>query len=148
MRVSWLAVAIGLVLPHVTIAASQPPLGRWLTENRNAVISIEPCGPALCGRIVGLPMDLPSDPIPVDHTGRSQCGLTIISGATQDGNAWIANIIDPRTGATYRAQLVPDGALLKVRGYVGIPLFGLTQVWTPFGGAVPSDCRLPPRSPG
>ena len=112
MRLARLAFA---VLCSLLPAAAPParaapsndaaPVGRWLTEGRDAVIAIEACGDALCGRIVGIPLDGPQDPIPTDHQGRSQCGLGIIQGAVpgEDGT-WSARIVDPRDGSVYRAS--------------------------------------------
>ena len=145
----------GMALCLLALAAALParamphngdaPVGRWLTEDRDAVIDIESCGDALCGRIVGITLDRPQDPIPTDHAGRSQCGLDIIQGVVPaDGGAWSARIVDPRDGSIYSARLHLDPEhRLHLRGYIGIPLFGRTQVWTPFERSVPENCRLP-----
>jgi hypothetical protein len=59
-------------------------------------------------------------------------GLTIIKGMRRDGLKYEGGtIMDPRDGKVYHAQmeLSPDAQKLSVRGYIGIPLLGQTQVW-------------------
>ncbi len=147
MRPARVAAVLGLLsaAPSVQAAERDTPVGRWLTQDKEAVIAIEPCGAMLCGRIVGVTLDHPDDPFPTDNEGRSQCGLTIIRGGVPDGEqSWAIRITDPRDGKTYRARMrLDEQRRLRVRGYVGIPLLGRTEVWTPFHAAIGENCRLP-----
>ena len=126
-------------------AEQDTPVGRWLTQNKGAVIAIEPCGTMLCGRIVGISLDHPDNPLPTDNEGHSQCGLTIIRDGVPDGEqGWDIRITDPRNGKVYRAIMrLDEQRRLRVRGYIGVPLLGHTEVWTPFHAAIGENCRLP-----
>jgi len=127
--------------------AGQMPTGRWMTPDHDAVIQIVPCGAELCGQIVGMVLQ-PTDAVPRDWAGASQCDLTIIRAAAEresDGRlVWRGTIVNPRNGTAYHAQFrIGADHQLHLRGYVGLPIFGLTQRWTSYTGpAAPADCRL------
>lgn len=59
-------------------------------------------------------------------------GMTILSGMKQDGSEYNGGqILDPDNGKIYRSKLtlVEGGKKLNVRGYIGMPLLGRSQVW-------------------
>jgi len=39
-------------------------------------------------------------------------------------------IYDPKNGKTYSCKMTLEGNKLKIRGYIGISLFGRSEVWT------------------
>lgn len=139
--------ALGIaVLPHLAGAqAGGGVAGRWLTQDGKGVIAIAPCGNSICGRIDWMnpppnanPYYVPVDKHNPDPSRRRQpiCGLEIIYGFHHDGggnpDSWVeGDIYDPDSGNIYHANIrLIDANHLSLRGYVGIPLFGESQVWT------------------
>jgi uncharacterized protein (DUF2147 family) len=120
------------------------PIGVWLTQDHGGVIAISPCEDRLCARIVGVVLDHPTDPVPADYRGVSQCGLALISDARlARPGLWKGHILDPRNGDVFDVELKLDAqGRLALRGYLGVPLLGRTETWTRYRGAVPSDCRM------
>jgi len=120
-----------------------PLEGLWLTQDGGGVIRIATCGGVLCGWIAGLDLG-PGEEPERDVHGRSQCGLPLIQALEQVTAAeWRGSITNPRDGRTYDARLSLDQqGRLNLRGYVLVPLFGSTQVWTRYNGEIGPDCRM------
>ena len=58
--------------------------------------------------------------------------MDILWGLRKQGDEYTGGeILDPFSGNIYRAKLslLENGTVLKVRGYVGVSLFGRTQIW-------------------
>jgi len=134
--------AVGLITTPA-LAQTASPVGTWFTANGHGVVAIGQCGDALCGRIVGIDRSA-TDPMPTDVQGRPQCGLTIITNQRPDADgSWMGEITDPRDGGKYQAKLwVDEGGNLHLRGFIGIPLLGSTQIWHKFTGHLAGECRL------
>jgi uncharacterized protein (DUF2147 family) len=156
IRGLWVSAAVmlaGLAIAAPTLSAhadpdGSPAIGQWLTEDHRAVIDIERCGDGtLCGHLVWM------DPVPEnkgkppidDHNpsaelrGRPLCGLVMLGGFKQLGeHEWSDGwIYDPENGKTYHAEITDaTDTSLKLRGYVGMPLFGVTQLWTRLSSSV------------
>ena len=118
--------------------------GLWVdhreADKRKVAVWIEDCDGLLCGRIYWQKKPLSADGRPkydrhnpdAAQRERPLCGLRILTGfrRTMD-RAWSAgHIYNPNDGRTYSStlQLEPDGSL-RIRGYVGLSLFGKTVEW-------------------
>ncbi len=59
-------------------------------------------------------------------------GLTILSGMKRDGDEYNGGtILDPGNGKVYSSKLfvVEAGKKLNVRGFIGMPFLGRSQIW-------------------
>lgn len=115
--------------------AAEPATGRWVTAEQDAVVSIAPCGKALCGTVdrflvpppQGLDQRDVNNPDPKLRS-RKLLGLTILSQFIADGASWRGRIYDPKNGKSYRSIIRRKGAnVLEVKGCIGP--FCQTQVW-------------------
>ena len=120
-------------------AAVDPIDGLWLTEDGAAVVRLYSCGGDVCGRFYwiapgqGGPGQIDSNNHDPAKRLRPLCGMQFIGGfkKTDEGEydgGWIYN---PEDGEDYNAELTleKDGTL-SLRGYVLLPVFGQSQVWT------------------
>ena len=117
--------------------------GVWV-DNRDGgkhkvAVTIEDCDGLLCGRIYWLKKPLSGGAPKRDQHNpdaalrdRPLCGLTILSGFQNARERhWTAgHIYNPNDGRTFKStiELENDGSL-RIRGYVGLALFGKTVEW-------------------
>ncbi len=125
-------------------SASPPtaPTGLWLTSDGAGVVAITQCGDTICGHFAAF-RKLPA---PQNWQGATECKFEFIHQLRRspDNNGlWQGSITDPTTGDDYNATVerFPDGSL-HLRGYLGIPLLGRTEVWKPYSGSVSNDCEM------
>ena len=119
--------------------AADPVQGRWITEEKDAVITIAPCGAKLCGRIskflVAPPQGLDQRDVnnkDASKRNRKLLGMPVLTGFVEDGDEWRGTIYDPKSGKTYRSILQRKGSnLLTVKGCIGP--FCQTQTWRKAG---------------
>lgn len=146
-------------LPGIVTASEADPgdtiIGIWATDRAEAHIEIsrseeglysatiiwleEPFYPADDeGGMAGEPKVDRNNPDP-ELRDRPIEGLRIMHGLKYAGRGrWTGGeIYDPETGNTYSSKIwLTKGGTLKVRGYMGISLFGRTTEWTPVLGSV------------
>lgn len=132
-------------------AESRAPLGRWVTESGNLEVEIAPCssgGATLCGKVVKVMANRSmAGPGQAGEFAdkRPALGMTLLSGFKPSGaNEHQGEIYNRENAKTYSATLTPVGTdQLRVHAYVGIALFGKTQVWRrpPPAGPAPAMPR-------
>jgi uncharacterized protein (DUF2147 family) len=118
--------------------------GLWVDhrdgDKRKVAVWIEDCDGLLCGRIYWLKKPLSGGGVSKRDThnpdaalqARPLCGLRILSGFQRARERhWTAGqIYNPSDGRTFKStiELEQDGSL-RIRGFVGIALFGKTVEW-------------------
>ncbi len=130
-----LALAALAALFTAPLAFAQQPshLGRWIVESGNLEIEIAPCADALCGKVVRVianrAMGGPGHAAPPNAP--SPLGLVILSDLKADDDGQLKGRIYNRESDKHYSATVKMGApdQLLVHGYVGLPVFGKTQVW-------------------
>jgi uncharacterized protein (DUF2147 family) len=142
LSICALATFAGLVAlaPPAGAASVASPQGEWLTEDKDAALSIGDCGGQLCGRIIwmerftdrrGAILVDDMNPDPAKHNRRI-CGLMVMTDlAPSASESWEGHVYNPKDGRTYRAKITMlSRDALKIRAYIGVPMFGRTQIWT------------------
>ncbi len=114
--------------------SAQNILGVWLSETKESKIEMYQQGDELFGKIVWVKTDGIKDTKNPDPKLRSRplLGLVILTNFKNAGSdAWDnGKIYDPLSGKTYSCNFKLVDKKLKIRGYVGISLFGRTSTWT------------------
>lgn len=143
------AAPVQAAVPHIV-----SPQGKWLTEGKDAALAISDCGDRYCGRIIWLDTsDVPRGKVLLDEKNpdparqsRRICGSVVLTGLTQSGpDSWEGRVYNPKDGRTYRTEItVLSGDALRIRAYIGLPMFGKSQTWTRVradGGGGDYRCR-------
>ncbi len=126
-----------------SVGDAQSPVGLWRniddeTKQPKALVRITERDGVYVGRIEKILTDKPDavcDLCTDERKDQPVQGMQIIDGmraSTEDRNLYEGGrILDPSNGKVYRSRMrvVDGGERLEVRGYIGAPVFGRTQIW-------------------
>ena len=146
MTKQWInlsACLIAFTLSSVYAQSPDPAIGVWKTiddkTNQPAsLIKIEQVNGVLEGTIIKTfprPNETPlvnCNLCKDDRKDKPIVGMKIMTDLKQDQvGVWSGGkILDPKDGEVYKVKIATeDGKKMDVRGYIGVPLLGRTQVW-------------------
>jgi uncharacterized protein (DUF2147 family) len=118
-------------------ASPADPRGRYLTASGNLEVDVAPCGEgALCGTVSKVvadhSMSRPGETLQAVDA-RPALGMRVLIDFKPDARepgTWQGRIYNRENGKTYDCRMTMDqDGHLQLRAYVGLPLFGKTQVW-------------------
>ena len=141
-RGSFLLILCATLVSGGAYAQPATVLGYWRTPG-GAVIRIAPCDHLLCLEIARLAAgnhSLTDTHNPNPRLRRRRlCGLRIGAGFLEADpqHARGGHLYDPKSGRTYKGEMTAEGNLLRLRGYVGLPIFGRTETWVRAGKPPP-----------
>jgi uncharacterized protein (DUF2147 family) len=138
-----LGVLLFTLLGATTVFAQKADaiLGKWVNPSGEGQIQIYKKGTLYFGKLAylkfpndentGKPKTDTKNPEP-SLQSRPILGLEILKSFSFDGDDVYEDgtIYDPKSGKTYKCKMTIDGNKLKIRGYIGVSLFGRSEVWT------------------
>ncbi len=143
-KIASIVLFVALWLPFQLSSQSTAPedalMGVWETGSGKARVQIKKFNNTYYGQIVWLKEPLNEDGKPKvdknnpDETKRSKplLGYRNLLGFEYKGNNLWENgtIYDPESGSTYNCKIeMTDNNTLNIRGFIGVSVFGRTDVW-------------------
>jgi uncharacterized protein (DUF2147 family) len=139
--------AVALCLAAIFAAAMSAPAhaenldGYWMDSHGEVILQFGPCGRDRCGRVAWLKKPRGPDRGPLRDFRNSDpklqnrfvCGLVVVTGFKKqpDGTWADGSVYVPDHGMSFSGYAqVLDRNQVKVTGYMLLPIFGSSEVWT------------------
>ncbi len=121
-------------------AEAQSIFGKWKsidaeTGKTEAIISVYKENNKAYAKIIDILNPVDREKICIYCKGNRKnkpiLGMIILDGLKENGDEWSGGkIVDPKNGNIYKCYIkLKDNTTLKLRGYIGISLFGRTEYW-------------------
>jgi uncharacterized protein (DUF2147 family) len=122
-------------------AQSQSVIGKWKTVDDEtgkpkSIVEIYEKSGKIYGKIVDILEADKKNKVCSECSGEEKnkpiLGMVIIKGLRKEGNEYNdGQILDPKNGKSYKCIITLEGNdKLKLRGYIGVSVFGRTQYWS------------------
>lgn len=134
-------VTVGTLLSTVALAASLNGT-QWQTVDektgeKKAIVQLTESNGQVSGKIIKVLDPAKADEnctkCPGELKNKPVQGLKFLTGMkAKSDNQWSGGkLVDPETGKVYSGKITlsDNGQSLKLRGYVGSPIFGRSQTW-------------------
>lgn len=129
-----------LTICTFTFSQKNPVVGKWKciddqTGKEMGVIQLYEENGKIFGKVIEITNPKDREKLCNNCQGEDKdqpiLGLTVLRNLTKDGNEYSGGkIVDPKHGKYYKCYITLENEnKLKVRGYIGISLFGRTQYW-------------------
>lgn len=115
-------------------------LGKWLNPTGEGQVTIYKKGDKYFGKLswIKVPNDVSGKPKTDTKNpdaalqSRPELGLELLKSFNYKGDNQYEDgtIYDPKSGKTYSCKMTLNEKKLKIRGYIGISLFGRSETWT------------------
>ena len=141
-RLIVIVAALVAVLSGATrVRAGESLDGYWMDSDGEVILELRPCGDSRCGKVVWLKQPLGPEGLPLrdyrnsdpNLSSRPVCGLEVVSGfKKQSDSSWGGGTVyvsDQGTSYSGVAKVLSP-TKVEVTGYIGLPIFGASEVWT------------------
>lgn len=119
---------------------SQSVIGKWKTiddetGHAKSVVEIYEKDGKVYGKVLEILDEKHKKSLCINCSGSDKdkpiLGMVVMKGLKKDGNEYNSGkILDPSNGKLYKCYITLESKdKLKIRGYIGISLFGRTQFW-------------------
>lgn len=133
-------VTIALFFVSIFYGQNGAVVGKWKTiddetGNAKSIVEIYEESGKIYGKVIEILEEEHKNKVCSNCTGEDKnkpiLGMIVIKGLRKDGNEYKrGKILDPKNGKLYKCYITLESKdKLKVRGFIGISLFGRTQYW-------------------
>ncbi|MBP7952237.1 MAG: DUF2147 domain-containing protein [Sphingorhabdus sp.] len=137
LKQATLFAVISAAMSSAALAAPAPINGQWITQDKDAVVTIGQCGATICGKLAKYLVPPPNgnDQKDINNPDKSLrdrklLGAAFLTGFVPKGNEWRGKVYDPKNGKTYKSIMyLGKSGNLVMKGCIGP--FCRSQTWTP-----------------